>query len=151
MFLIASTSVIIDRPRESVFPYAADLAHFAGWFPGVIAVKPRDQAPITTVGKLYDEQLAMPFGRRRSVTIRVLEAEPQQRLVTEGSLPVLLPRMEMVFADAGAGACRLEWRMFSRNTAPLARWTILPLARRTMQKRAEVAMGRLKNRLEPSP
>src|SRR5688572_1904484 len=111
MFLLASTSVVIECNRERAFQYAADLAHFAEWFPGIIAVRPRDATPPATVGKVYDETLAMPLGRERAVVIRVMEVEPQRRLVTEGSLPLLLPRMEMDFADVGSGACRLQWRM----------------------------------------
>jgi hypothetical protein len=151
MFLLASTSGVIDCTRERAFQYAADLSHFADWFPGVIAVQPRDATPIATIGKLYDETLAMPLGGRRLVTIRVMQADPLRRLVTEGSLPLLLPRMEMDFADVGSGACKLEWRMFSRNAASLPRWTVLPLARRTMQKRADLAMRRLMTRLASRP
>lgn len=151
MFLLASSSVVVARPRDRVFRYAADLAHFAEWFPGVVAVRPRDDAPFASLGKVYDEELALPFGRKRAVVIRVMDVDPGRRLVTEGALPVLLPRMEIDFADVGSGACRLHWRMSSRNDTALARWTALPLARRTMQARADVAMARLRKRLESAP
>ena len=148
MYLLAATSVVIECSRERVFQYAANLANFAEWFPGVLAIKARDQVPFTTVGKLYDESVAMPLRGRRAVVIRVMEVEPQRRLVTEGALPLLLPRMEIEFFDAGPGACKVQWRMLSRNSARLSRWTVLPIARLTLQRRAEAAMRGLKQNLE---
>jgi uncharacterized protein YndB with AHSA1/START domain len=147
MELLASARVVVDCTREQVFRFAADLAHFPEWFPGVVAVRPLDAAPAATVGKRYGETLALPFGRTRQVTIEVVEAQPDRRLVTQAAFPLLLPRMEMGFEDADGGACLLEWRMFSRNTATLPRWTVVPLARRTLQRRADMAMGRLRQLL----
>jgi len=107
-----------------------------------------DALPAATVGKQYREAVAMPLRGRRSVLIRVVEAAAPRRLVTEGELPLLLPRMEMAFAANEAGGCRVTWRMSSRRTQGWARWTILPLARRVMGRRAAIGLERLKKHLE---
>jgi hypothetical protein len=147
MYLLASASVVVECPRHKAFEYVADLTRFAQWFPAVIEVQARDQT-IATLGKVYEETISMPLRGRRSVMLRVVDVRMPSRFVTEGSLPLLLPRMEIDFEDVASTACRIQWRMLSRNSARLPRWTVLPLARLTLQKRAETAMRRLKRRLE---
>ena len=61
----------------------------------------------------------------------------------------LLPRMEIEFQPQGAG-CTVTWRMFSRNTSLLARFTWLRLARRIISERATVGVAQLKRQLERS-
>lgn len=148
MYLLASTSVVIELPRVRVFDYVTNLTNFAQWFPAVVEVTSRDNVAPATVGKQYDEIFLMPLRGRRSVGIRVIEVDPPWRIVTEGALALLRPRMEIQFQDAGLNACKVQWRMLSRNSAPMARWTVLPLARQLMQKRADAAMRRLKKILE---
>lgn len=148
MYLVASASVVIECPRARAFDYATNLTNFAEWFPAVVEVTSRDNVAPATVGKQYEETFVLPLRGRRSVAIRVIEVDPARRIVTEGALSLLRPRMEIDFKDAGFNACEVQWRMLSRNSALLARWTVLPLARQVMQKRADAAMRRLKNILE---
>ena len=143
MYLLASTGAVIPRRRQEVFDYVSDLTRFPEWFPGALEVRPRDALARATVGKQYEETVALPLRGLQQVLIRVVEADPPRRFVTEGSLALLMPRMEIDLEDAGAHACRVQWRMFSRNGALLPRWTVLPLARRATQLRADAAMGRL--------
>lgn len=148
MTLLAESAVDIACTIEQAFAFAADLENFPRWFPGVIDMASADALPAATVGKQYREAVAMPLRGRRSVLVRVVEAAAPRRLVTEGELPLLRPRMEMVFASSDAGGCRVTWRMSSRRTQGWARWTILPLARRVMTRRAAIGLQRLKKRLE---
>jgi carbon monoxide dehydrogenase subunit G len=148
MYLLASTSVAIECTRARVFDYVADFANFPQWFPGVVEVQSRDALPPATVGKLYAESFRVPLRGRRSTLVRVVEVAPARRFVTEGAVAHLMPRMEIELHDAGDGCCRVQWRMLSRNTARVARWTVLPLARLALQQRADAAMRRLKQRLE---
>ncbi|TWO70645.1 SRPBCC family protein [Caenimonas sedimenti] len=148
MYSLASTSVVIERPRVVVFDYVSNHTNFAEWFPGVVEVKSRDQVAHATVGKEYDETLLTPLRGRQSVVIRVTEVAPPRKFVTEGSLPLLMPRMEIELHDIELNTCRVQWRMLSRSTTPLARWTVLPLAGLATQKRADAAMRRLKKILE---
>lgn len=148
MYLLAATSAVIACPRAKAFDYVTNLANFALWFPGVVEIQPRDQLAHATIGKEYEETFLGPLRRRKSVVIRVTESDRPRRFATEGALALLMPRMEIDFADAGSGACEVRWRMWSRNSAVFARWTVLPLARRVTRRRADAAMRRLKKLLE---
>lgn len=148
MHLIAEASAAIARDPAAVFAYAADLGNFAAWFPGVVAIRAEDALPITQPGKRYREQVRIGFGRERTIAIAVKQAEPDRRLVTEGAFAPLLPRMEMVVTPSEDGGARLNWRMHSRSRSWPVRLLLLPLARRVMQKRAAIAMVRLKRILE---
>ncbi|UGT66019.1 SRPBCC family protein [Nocardia gipuzkoensis] len=149
MFPIAGADTVVACSPEKAFAYAANLENFAAWFPGVISIDSDDELPFTAVGKHYRETVAVPLRGRREVRIKVVEVgASRRRLVTEGRLPLLLPRMEMEFLDAGPHACEVRWRMFSRNTRALPRWTVLPLARFVIRRRAESALRNLRQRLE---
>lgn len=148
MYLLAHSAVCIACSRQRAFDYAADLQNFAEWFPGVIAIKADNDLSFSAVGKQYRETIALPLRGKRSVLIRVTDVAAPCRLVTEGALPTLLPRMEIEFRDTGPDSCEVSWRMLSRHSGGLLRWTVLPLARRVMVKRAQAGMRRLKARLE---
>ena len=94
------------------------------------------------------EQVTVPLRGTREVGLRVVDVDEPRRIVTEGDLALLLPRMEMEFCDAAAGSCVIHWRMFSRvQSAWLSRSTI-PLAGLLMRRRARVGLRTLKARLE---
>ncbi|MCW7538595.1 SRPBCC family protein [Aquabacterium sp. A7-Y] len=148
MQLLAHQTTTIARPLEAVFRYACDLERFGEWFPGVLAIESANTLAPAQPGKEYLETVEIPFRGKRKVKITVKEAEAGRRLVTEGRLPPLMPRMEIVFEEVGPAACQVTWRMLSRNNGLLARWTVVPLARRVMRKRAAIGVRRLKDQLE---
>ncbi|CAN5296991.1 hypothetical protein BH09ACT8_BH09ACT8_21370 [soil metagenome] len=148
MYLLASSTARITCPGPTAFAYAADLENFAAWFPGVIAVAANDELPFWTVGKLYSETVAVPLRGTRGVQIRVIVVDSPRRLITEGDLPVLLPRMEIEVRDIGAGCCEVHWRMFSRNENALICRCVLPLAGRVMRRRAGIGLRNLTAKLE---
>lgn len=151
MYLLAHATTILECPPEAAFRYAANLENFAQWFPGVIRVHAADDLPFDAVGKQYREIVAAPWRGQRTVRLRVVDVAAPARIVTEGALPALLPRMEIRFQGAGPGRCEVDWRMFSRTTGRVRRWTLLPLVRRLMTRRARAAMQRLKRQLESAP
>jgi len=148
MHLLADTTVDIACPPQRAFDFAANLENFPHWFPGALSITSENALPFNTVGKQYRETVVLPLRGQRSVHIRVIEVAAPARLVTEGSMALLLPRMEMAFDPHGPDACRLRWRMWSRQTAALPRWTVLPLARITMSRRAAAGLRRLRHLLE---
>jgi hypothetical protein len=150
MYLLASSVVTIACARTKTFEYAADLENFAHWFPGVIGIVADDELSFATPGKQYVETVAMPLRGNRTVLIRVVDASVPMRVVTEGDLPLLLPRMEIEFKDVGGNSCEVRWRMLSRNENVLVRYTVLPLAGLLMGRRATTGLRNLKWRLEGS-
>lgn len=150
MYLLTENSVEIACPVEAAYEYACNLERFGEWFPGVIAIESANALEHATVGKTYLETVSVPLRGSRKIGITVVAAEPNRLLVTEGTLPALLPRMEIRFHAIAADACRIDWRMFSRKDGLLSRVTLLPLARRVMRKRAAIGMRRLARALENS-
>jgi hypothetical protein len=151
MHLLASSIVTIACSNTKVFGYATDLENFIDWFPGVKGIVAHDELPIATPGKQYDETVSVPLQGKRTVRIKVVEADSPKRLVTEGDLPLLLPRMEIDFDDIGEHCCEVRWRMLSRNENVLVRFAVLPVAGWLMGRRATVGLGNLKQRLEGPP
>ncbi|MET8776705.1 SRPBCC family protein [Nocardia sp. NPDC004654] len=148
MYLLASAETTVSCSCARAFAYAADLENFAEWFPGVLGITAHNDLSFYEPGKQYLETVAVPLRGRRQVLIRIEEANPPHRLVTEGNLPLLLPRMEIDLESAGPETCTIRWRMFSRKDNPVARWLVLPLARRTMRGRADAALRNLARRLD---
>jgi hypothetical protein len=150
MYLLASSVVTIACARTKTFEYAADLENFAHWFPGVIGIVAHDELSFATPGKQYVETVAVPLRGKRTVRIWVVDASVPMRVVTEGDLPLLLPRMEIEFQDVGGDSCEVRWRMLSRNENVLVRYTVLPLAGWLMGRRATMGLRNLKWILEGS-
>lgn len=148
MYPLASSAVTVDCPRAQAFAYAADLENFGDWFPGVIAIVGQDELSFATVGKTYQETVAVPLRGKRQVLIVVVEVEASRRLATEGDLPFLLPRMEIEFSDVGPDTCEVRWRMYSRSDSALTRHVLLPVAGQLMRRRATRGLDRLKRNLE---
>lgn len=59
-----------------------------------------------------------------------------------------MPRMEVVIADSGENEISLQWSMYSRSDSMAVKILLLPLVKKTMQKRANVGSARLKRLLE---
>jgi hypothetical protein len=148
MYLLADAVVTVECSREKAFDYAANLENFANWFPGVVSIVASDDLSAAAIDKKYLETVSVPLRGKRSVMIRVTDATAPRRLVTEGDLRPLLPRMEMELVDAGQNACEVRWRMLSRNENGLAGCTVVPIAGWVMRRRAKIGLLNLKLLLE---
>lgn len=146
-YLLSSRSIDIAAPAEAVFAYAANLENFPNWFPGALSIQAMDSAEVDEIGKTYSEIVALPFGRRVKVTIRVEEAERPVHIATEGNYRMLLPRMEMDLKNIGEGCSRIEWRMYSRRTDIIVK-LLLPVFRFVVRSRSRLALVQLKAQLE---
>lgn len=151
MRLLTSAVITIGCSSTKAFDYAADLKNFGDWFPAVINLVAEDDVAFTTPGKRYTETVAVPLRGERAVRIVVVEAEIPVRLVTEGDLPLVLPRMEIEFSAVGEKSCEVRWRMLSRNETALARFTIVPFAGWLMGRRARAGLRNLKRLLDGPP
>lgn len=148
MYLLADAAVDIACSCAEAFDYACDLENFGEWFPGVINVVAHNDVPFSERGREYHETVVIPLRGRRSVTIRVVDAEAPRWLVTEGDLTIVMPRMEIRITPSSPKGCTVHWRMFSRNTDALALRSVLPLVRIVMARRATTGLNRLRERLE---
>ncbi|MFI5507371.1 SRPBCC family protein [Mycobacterium sp. NPDC051804] len=148
MYLLADADVDIACSAADAFDYACDLENFSDWFPGVIDVVAHNDVAFSQNGREYRETVDVPLRGRRSVGIRVIDAEAPHRLITEGDLSIVLPRMEIHLTQSSPQVCTVRWRMLSRNPNTLARLVVLPMARTVMTKRAGAGLQRLKQHLE---
>ncbi|MFC4127943.1 SRPBCC family protein [Nocardia rhizosphaerae] len=148
MYLLADATVTAPCPSADAFAYIADLETFADWFPGVRSVSSTDALPPATVGKRYLETVALPGGRTRRIPLVVCAAAAPHRLVTEGALPLLRPRMVIDISARGTDRCTIRWRMYSRAGNPLLRWTVVAAAAVVLRRRARRALRTLAGRLD---
>ncbi|MBF6353042.1 SRPBCC family protein [Nocardia higoensis] len=150
MYLLADTRVTASCSDADAFAFTADLENFPHWFPGVESVTAADDLAPETPGKRYAENITVPFRGTATISLHVREACPPARLVTEGNLPILRPRMEIDIHAIDAEHCAIRWRMYSRADARVLRWTLLPLAAAVMRRRARVGLRNLARHLDTS-
>lgn len=150
MTLIAQTRTNIQCSSEKAFSMISNMERFGEWFPAVLSIQSENELAHCQVGKKYLETVAVPLRGTRLIELTVKESVANQRFVTEGKFPPLLPRMEIEIAEAGNNQITLQWSMFSRNTNRFVIFLLLPLAKTIMQKRANIGVARLKTVLESS-
>jgi hypothetical protein len=146
--LLAERGIDLACPAEQAFAHATDLERFGEWFPGVLAIRATDGLAPDMVGKRYQETVAVPGRGRQRIEITVREVQAGRFFASEGAFPPLLPRMEMAFLPLDERHCRMTWRMYSRNTGRRAGWTLIPLARLILSRRAARGLLALKQQLE---
>lgn len=148
MTLIARTTIAIKCSSESAFSVVSNMERFGDWFPGVKSIKSINNLPHGEVGKKYLEIVSVPIGGEKEIEITVKESIRFERFVTEGRFLPLLPRMEVVIANSGENEISLQWSMYSRSDSMAVKILLLPLVKKTMQKRANIGSVRLKRLLE---
>lgn len=148
MHLLTEKTIHIQQPALVVFGYVSNMEKFGEWFPGVISIASANALNHGQQGKEYLETVSVPLRGMRKVKLGVREVRGQRFFATEGLFPPLMPRMEIELHETGPSSCELTWRMFSRSNSRIVRYTLLPLARRVMDKRAFLGVAALKKRLE---
>jgi hypothetical protein len=148
MELIARSKATIECPALEAFALVSNMERFGQWFPGVTSIVATNDLPHGQIGKTYLETVSVPLRGEQQIALTVREAAPGQRFVTEGEFPPLMPRMEITLTELGPRQTLVDWAMFSRNPSMPARLVMMPLARRSVQPRAEEGLARLKALLE---
>ena len=150
MILVAKTETRIATSVSEAYQMLSNMERFGEWFPEVISITSANDMQCTEVGKKYLETVAIPLRGERKIELRVVECIDNQRFVTEGNFAPLLPRMEIFIAELNETEILVKWSMFSRNRNKLVQVLLLPLAKRIMQQRADIASVKLKQLLEVS-
>jgi hypothetical protein len=141
-------TVSINCPISKLFEFVSDHENYVRWYPGVVAVTSADGLAPGTVGKVYNEILRLPSGRRRAFDIRVVETNAPGLFATEGTLAPLLPRMEVRLTEMSKEETTLNLRFFSRSQSPVGRLLIGTLAPRAIRPQTQAALLKLKSILE---
>jgi len=146
--LISEVEISIDRINTDVFNYVSNMENFGAWFPGVISIISNNEKPHGIVGKKYLETVKVPLAGLKEIPISVVDSKQGEFFVTEGDFSPLFPRMEVDIKRINNISSKISWRMYSRNNNRMIKILLLPLAKSVMQKRAKIAINRLKVTLE---
>lgn len=139
---IASFEIETSANREDCFKYLSNMENFGSWFPGVLAIVGKNKDSIS-VGKQYIEAVKVPLVGEKKVTLTVKEYDADSRFSTEGSMALLLPRMEIFVSNSSKDQVKITWSFYSRNSNGYFK-IIAPLFRAVMGKRAKNASENLK-------
>jgi hypothetical protein len=150
MTLIAKTETTIKCSAAHAFSVVSNMERFGDWFPSVKSIKSVNDFPHGKVGKKYNEIVSIPLSGDREIEITVKESIKNVLFVTEGQFAPLLPRMEVAITETGENEIFLQWSMYSRSASKAVKMLLLPLAKSTMQKRANIGANKLKGLLEGS-
>lgn len=145
---IAHEAIDIDRPIEEVFAFVSNMENFGRWFPGVLSIVSKDDAPHGAIGKVYLERVRLPFKGESLIPVEVVACEAGELFQTQGAFPPLMPQMTVRCSRTEGGGARVDWRMESRNDGLLFRMTLLPVIRGALRKRAAIGVRALKELLE---
>jgi len=145
---LVDETISINCPISKVFEFISDHENYIRWYPGVMAVTSADDLPPGTVGKVYNEILRLPSGRRRSFDIQVVESRAPGLFATEGTLTPIHPRMEVRLTAKSGNETALNLRFFSRNQFAIGRMLIGTLGPRAIRPQTQSALLKLKSILE---
>lgn len=145
---LVDETVSINCPISKVFEFVSDHENYIRWYPNVVAVMSADGLAPGAVGKVYNEILSLPSGRRRAFDIRVVEAQAPGLFATEGTLAPLHPRMEMRLSAKSTAETELNLRFFSRSQSAIGRLLIGALGPRAIKPQTQSALLKLKSILE---
>ena len=144
MTVDVQVEIVINRPITEVAAYAGDPSNAPEWYSNITSVAWQTPPPVA-VGSTMDF-VAQFLGRTLSYTYRVVELEPQRRLVmrtTDGPFP-----METNYAWTEVGEARTRMTLRNRGEpAGFARLTA-PMVERAMRRATTKDLERLKNLLE---
>jgi hypothetical protein len=94
----ASRTIVVARPVGVVFGFFADAVNSAKWRSGVVEIGP---AGPPVLGKVYRQRVRGPGGRAVSADVKVIELEPDRRVVMEGVSGPVRPVVEYTFESVG--------------------------------------------------
>jgi len=117
------TEIVIDRPREEVFRYAAEPSNAPEWYVNIASAEWRSSPPLA-VGSQF-AFVASFLGRRLEYTYEVHELVPGERLVMRTAQGPFAMETAYAWAEARAGGTHMTLRNrgepsgFSKIAAPM--------------------------------
>jgi carbon monoxide dehydrogenase subunit G len=145
---IATFELDVECSIETAFQFLSNMENFGTWFPEVISIVAKDKVPHRKVGKVYLEQVKVPLKGEVSIPIAVANCQPNTMFQTQGAYPPVLPQMTVKLHSKSDTVTHIHWTMVSRNNGLLFRFTLLPLVRAMMRKRARLAKENLNTHLQ---
>jgi len=147
MIELAKTSTTIATPINDVFNYVSNMENYGHWFPGVVAIRSKNNLMHAAVGKTYVETLNLPDGECE-LTIEVDQCDTDHLFITKGDLAGVLPQMTVMFSSDEENNCLITLQYHSRNTSLTEKSDIVIALKEDLTVRAEIGIARLKEILE---
>lgn len=114
MILLAEVTVTVNSPINTFFEYVTNMENYGEWFPGVASIASHNELPHGSIGKTYQEKIAMPGGEA-SLVIEVKKSRLNESFYTEGDLDPLFPAMLMDFKGETPQSTSFSLKYFSRS------------------------------------
>lgn len=137
-----TNTITIDRSRDEVFAFLADLENLPRWNYAISETRKSSDGPLA-VGSRFHQVRTVPTYREE--TLEVVELEPGERLTVTGTLNTLPARLGYVVESAG-GATVLTSEVELSLRGPLS--LVSPLATRRIKSAVAANLGVLKQILE---
>ena len=144
MSVDVSTSILINRSRETVSDYAANPDHAPEWYVNIKTVEWKTPPPVRTGSKIAF--VAHFLGRRLAYTYEIVELVPGERLVmrtAEGPFPM---ETTYTWETTPDGVTRMTLRNRGTPTG-FSKW-FAPFMARAMRRANRKDLAALKQRLE---
>ena len=148
MIELARTKTVISAPVNTVFQYVTNMENYGCWFPGVQAIKSKNNFPHATTGKTYLETLLFPDGKYELI-IEVVQCEVNRLFLTKGDLEGVLPQMTIEFETDGENRCLMDLQYHSRNSSLTDKSDIVISLRKDLAIRAAAGVTNLQKILGP--
>jgi len=139
-----STSIVINRPLETVSAYAANPDHAPDWYVNIKAVEWQTTPPLSRGSRVAF--VAHFLGRRMAYTYEVVDFAPGDRLVmrtAEGPFPM---ETSYTWATTPEGGTRMTLRNHGTPSG-FSRW-LAPFLASAMRRANRKDLAALKKRLE---
>jgi len=137
-----TNTITIDRPREAVFDYLADLENLPTWNYAIQVTRKVTTGPVD-VGARFHQVRTVPV--RREESLEVTEFEEGRRLTIRGSLNDLPAHLSYLLEPAG-DSTHLTNTVELSTSGPLS--LVAPLAQRQIRSAVAANLGVLKQVLE---
>ncbi len=147
MIKLASTTITINAPTDTVFLYVSNMENYKHWFPGVVDIRSADNMPPGVVGKRYSETLLLPNGESL-LNIEVDRCERPVVFLTKGDLEGILPQMTVLFSENQLGMCEVNLSYHSRSNSLTEGDDVIKLLRGDLEVKAKEGLKTLKGLLE---
>jgi uncharacterized protein YndB with AHSA1/START domain len=137
-------SMVIERPAEEVFAALSDARSQPGWDPGLVEARHDPEGPAQLGTNITEVRRFL--GRRIVTESKLVESEPNKRLVREGGDP-MLGRVTgvLTFEDTIAGT-RVAWGW--HLDMPGLKSLLEPIMAPIMRRQAQGSLANLKELLE---
>ena len=124
----ASKTIVINRPKKEVFDFLANGLNNPKWRSSVIDISLAEGSQ-SQLGAVYKQGSKGPFGRRIDADYKIVELEPNAKIVFQVITGPARPTGKFLLADSGTNteltfALNFEPKGFAKLLGPMVQKTM---------------------------